>query len=104
MIPLASGAHSVASVVLELLGWVSAAVTRVPGRIGALAAEVRETAAGWGLPVGEVTDLYADFPVRLALAVGAVALVCAMVALVHGLRQRPGAAGTEGDTGRVTES
>ena len=64
MIPLASGAHSVASVVLELLGWVSAAVTRVPGRIGALAAEVRETAAGWGLPVGEVTDLYTDLLFR----------------------------------------
>ena len=104
MIPLASGAHSVASVVLELLGWVSAAVTRVPGRIGALAAEVRETAAGWGLPVGEVTDLYAAFPARLALAVGAVALVCAVVALVHGLRQRPDAASPQGDSGRVSGS
>ena len=104
MIPLASGAHSVASVVLELLGWVSAAVTRVPGRIGALAAEVRETAAGWGLPVGEVAALASDFPGRLARAGGAVGGGCAVVALVHGLRQRPGAAGTEGDTGRVTGS
>lgn len=104
MIPLASGAHSVASVVLELLGWVSAAVARVPGRVGALAAELRETAAGWGLPVGEVTDLYAAFPVRLALAVGAVALVCAVVALVHGLRHRPGAANPEGGSGRVSGS
>ena len=43
-------------------------------------------------------------PVGLALAVGAVARVCAVVALAHGLRQRPGAEGTEGDTRRVTGS
>lgn len=93
MIPLATGAYSAASVILELLGWVAAVASRVPGRVGVLAGELRETAVEWGLPVGEVSDLYAAFPVRLALAVGTVALVCAIVALVHGLRARQRAEG-----------
>ncbi|QJW37944.1 hypothetical protein [Cellulosimicrobium protaetiae] len=101
MIPLASGAYSVASVVVELLGWVTAVATRVPGRVGVLAGELRETAVGWGLPVGDVTDVYAAFPVHLALAVGAVALVCAVVALVHGLRERHRATASE-DAARVS--
>ncbi|MFB8227500.1 hypothetical protein [Cellulosimicrobium sp. NPDC055967] len=101
MIPLATGAYSVASVVIELLGWVAAVASRVPGRVGVLAGELRETAVEWGLPVGEVSDLYAAFPVRLALAVGAVALVCAVVALMHGLRERQRAGGST-DASRVS--
>jgi hypothetical protein len=101
VIPLATGAYSVASVVIELLGWVAAVASRVPGRVGLLAGELRETAVEWGIPVGDVSDLYAGFPVRLALAVGAVALVCAVVALLHGLRERQRAEGSA-DASRVT--
>ena len=50
MIPLATGAYSAASVILELLGWVAAVASRVPGRVGVLAGELRETALEWGLP------------------------------------------------------
>lgn len=87
MIPLASGAYSVGALLSELLAWVTAVASRVPGRVGALAGEVRETASDWGLPVAEVADLYAA-PVRLGLAVAAVALLSALAVLVHALRER----------------
>jgi hypothetical protein len=99
--PLANGAHSAASAVLELLAWVSAVAARVPGRLGVIAGEVRQTAVEWGLPVREVSDLYAAFPGRLALAVGAVALVCAVVALVHALRERRDDASPDARASRV---
>jgi len=87
VIPLASGAYSVGALLSELLAWVTAVASRVPGRVGALAGEVRETASDWGLPVAEVADLYAA-PVRLGLAVAAVALLSAVAVLVHALRER----------------
>ena len=87
MIPLASGAYSVGALLSELLAWVTAVASRVPGRVGALAGEVRETASDWGLPVAEVAGLYAA-PVRLGLAVAAVALLSAVAVLVHALRER----------------
>ncbi len=91
MIPLATGAYSLGSFVAELLAWATAVASRVPGRVGALAGEVREVASAWGVPLAEVTDLYA-VPVRLGTAVAAVALLTAVVALVHWLRQRRPAA------------
>jgi len=84
----ALSAYSVPSLLGELVGWVLGAVALVPGRVGALATEAREVATAWGLPVAEVTDLYAAFPVRLAISVAAVALVAAVAALVHGTRER----------------
>ncbi|OLT50937.1 hypothetical protein [Cellulosimicrobium sp. CUA-896] len=88
MIYALTSAYSVPALLGELLGWVLGAVAHVPGRAGELAAEARQVATGWGIPVAEVTDLYATFPVRLALAVAAVAFVAATAALVHGLRER----------------
>lgn len=83
-----TSAYSVPALLGELIGWVLGAVALVPGRAGEVAAEAREVVTGWGIPVTEVTDLYAAFPVRLAVAVAAVALVTATAALVHGLRER----------------
>lgn len=88
MISALTSAYSVPALLGELLGWVLGAVAHLPGRGSELASQARELATGWGIPVAEVTDLYAAFPVRLALAVGAVALVTAAAALVHGLRER----------------
>jgi HAMP domain-containing protein len=85
--PLATGAYSSGSFVAELLAWLTAVASRVPGRVGALAGEVRETASDWGVPLADVTDLYA-VPARLGVAVGAVALLSAGVVLVHRLRER----------------
>ncbi|WP_435738289.1 hypothetical protein V5D56_06790 [Cellulosimicrobium sp. PMB13] len=88
MISALSGAYSVPALVGELLGWVLGAVALVPGRVGGLATDARELATDWGIPVAEVTDLYASFPARLVLAVALVALVCATAAVVHGVRER----------------
>lgn len=88
MITALTSAYSVPALLGELIGWVLGAVALVPGRAGEFAAEARETVTAWGIPVAEVTDLYAAFPVRLALAVAAVALVTATAAVVHGLRER----------------
>ena len=88
MITALTSAYSVPALLGELIGWVLGAVALVPGRAGELAAEARETVTAWGIPVAEVTDLYSAFPVRLAVAVAAVALVAAVAALVHGLRER----------------
>jgi hypothetical protein len=88
VIPTLASAYSVPAVLGELLGWVLGAVALVPGRVGSFAVEVRETAVAWGIPVAEITDLYASFPARLALAAVAVALVCAAVVLGHGVRER----------------
>jgi hypothetical protein len=88
VIPALTSTYSVPAFLGELIGWVLGAVALVPGRAGELATEAREVATGWGLPVAEVTDLYVAFPVRLAIAVAAVALVAATAALVHGLRER----------------
>jgi len=85
--PLATGAYSLGSLISELLAWATAVASRVPGRVGALAGEVRETASSWGVPLADVTDLYA-VPARLGVAVAAVALLSAVVALVHSLRER----------------
>lgn len=87
MIPVATGAYSLGSFVAELLAWVTAVASRVPGRVGRLAGEVQDTASAWGVPLAEVTDLYA-VPVRLGIAVAVVALLSAVVVLVHGLRER----------------
>ncbi|MBD5785170.1 hypothetical protein IF650_03155 [Cellulosimicrobium terreum] len=87
MLPAVTGVYSVPALLGELVGWVLGAVALVPGRAGALAGQVRETAIAWGLPVTEVTDLYAAFPSRLVLAVVALALVSATIALVHGVRE-----------------
>jgi hypothetical protein len=88
VIPSLTSAYSVPALLGELLGWVLGAVALVPGRVGGLATEAREIVTDWGIPVAEVTDLYAAFPSRLLLAVALVALVCATAAVVHGVRER----------------
>jgi hypothetical protein len=93
VIPALTSAYSVPALMGELLGWFLGAVAHLPGRGRDLASEAREVATGWGIPVAEVTDLYAAFPARLALAVAAVALVTATAAVVHGLRERRRARG-----------
>ncbi|MBD8078778.1 hypothetical protein [Cellulosimicrobium arenosum] len=88
MLPAVAGISTVPGLVGQLLGWVLGVAALVPGRLGATAEQVRETAVAWGLPVTEVTDLYASFPVRLVVAAAAVVLVSATVVLVHALHER----------------
>ncbi|MCB7135142.1 hypothetical protein [Cellulosimicrobium marinum] len=92
MLPTLPAAFSVPVLLGELLGWVLGVVALVPGRVGVVAVEVRETVTAWGIPVAELSDLYAGFPARLAVAVLVVAVVSATAAIVHGLRERRRAA------------